>query len=90
MTNTERITPKTISGIVEKVSGDKTVRLRINYTEKHRLYKKYLRRSKTLLFHDEGNECKVGDRVHVMETRPLSKTKRHRLVKILTKEESNS
>ena len=68
MTNTERITPKTISGIVEKVSGDKTARLRINYTEKHRLYKKYLRRSKTLLFHDEGNECKVGDRVHVMET----------------------
>jgi len=90
MTNTERITPKTISGIVEKVSGDKTVRLRINYTEKHRLYKKYLRRSKTLLFHDEGNECKVGDRVHVMETRPLSKTKRHRLVKILSKEESKS
>ena len=90
MTNTERITPKTISGIVEKVSGDKTARLRINYKEKHRLYKKYLRRSKTLLFHDEGNECKVGDRVHVMETRPLSKTKRHRLVKILSKEESKS
>ncbi len=90
MTNIERITPKTIFGIVEKVSGDKTARLRIDYTEKHRLYKKYLRRSKTLLFHDEGNDCKVGDRVHVMETRPLSKTKRHRLVKIQTKEESKS
>lgn len=90
MANTERITPKTIFGIVEQVSGDKTAKLRIDYTEKHRLYKKYLRRSKTLLFHDESNQCKVGDRVHVMETRPLSKTKRHRLVQIVTEQGSNS
>ena len=90
MANTERITPKTIFGIVEKVSGDKTAKLRIDYTEKHPLYKKYLRRSKTLLFHDESNQCKVGDRVHVMETRPLSKTKRHRLVQIVTEQGANS
>ena len=90
MANTERITPKTIFGIVEQVSGDKTAKLRIDYTEKHRLYKKYLRRSKTLLFHDESNQCKVGDRVHVMETRPLSKTKRHRLVQIVTEQGADS
>ena len=90
MANIERITPKSIFGIVEKISGDKTARLRIDYTEKHPLYKKYLRRSKTLLFHDEGNQCKVGDRVHVMETRPLSKTKRYRLVHIVTEQGANS
>lgn len=89
MENTERITPKTVFGIVEKVSGDKTARLRIDYTERHPLYKKYLRRSKTLLFHDESNECKVGDRAHVMETRPLSKTKRHRLVKVVRQQEAS-
>ena len=89
MANTERITPKTVFGIVEKVSGDKTARLRIDYTERHPLYKKYLRRSKTLLFHDENNECKVGDRAHVMETRPLSKAKRHRLVKVVRQQEAS-
>lgn len=86
MSNTERVTPKTIFGVVEKISGAKTARLRIDYTEKHPLYKKYLRRSKTLIFHDELEQCRIGDRVHVMETRPLSKLKRHRLVKVVESE----
>jgi len=90
MSNNDRVTPKTIFGVVEKISGDKTARLRIDYTEKHPLYKKYLRRSKTLTFHDEASVCKVGDRVHVMETRPLSKTKRHRLVRVVAAEGEQS
>jgi len=83
MSTQERITPKTILGTVCKVSGDKTAKLRIDFTEKHPLYKKYIRKSKTLMFHDEKNECKVGDTVTVMETRPLAKTKRYRLVSIV-------
>ena len=77
-----RKTPKLIEGIVSKKNTEKTAVLSIDYTEQHKLYKKYIRRTKTLVFHDENNECKVGDKVAVMETRPLSKSKRHRLVRV--------
>ena len=78
----QRKAPKLIFGIVSKKSMQKSATLRVDFIEKHKLYKKYLKRSKTLVFHDERDECQVGDRVYVMETRPLSKTKRHRLVKV--------
>lgn len=83
MENKTRKTPKVLTGIVCGTSMDKSAKLRIDFIEKQTLYKKYLKRSKTLIFHDEKNECKVGDRVQVMETRALSKLKRHRLVKVL-------
>ena len=78
-----RKTPKVLTGVVCGTSMEKSAKLRIDYIEKQKLYKKYLKRSKTLIFHDEKNECKIGDRVQVMETRALSKRKRHRLVKVL-------
>ena len=77
-----RKAPKLIYGVVSKKTMQKTATLRIDFIEKHGLYHKYLRRSKTLIFHDENDECQINDKVYVMETRPLSKTKRHRLVKV--------
>jgi len=85
MAEKTRKTPKAILGTVVEVGMDKSAKLRIDFTERHPLYKKYLKKSKTLVFHDEKNECKVGDQAYVMETRPLSKTKRHRLVEVIGK-----
>jgi len=82
MMEENRKAPKLIEGIVSKKNTEKTAVLRIDYTQRHKLYKKYMRRTKTLVFHDENDECKVGDKVAVMETRPLSKSKRHRLVRV--------
>jgi len=82
---TTRKAPKLVFGTVCKKSMQKSATLRIDFIEKHKLYHKFLKRSKTLVFHDENDECQVGDKAYVMETRPLSKTKRHRLVKIANK-----
>ena len=73
---------------VGKVVGDKmdkTIVVAVEDSVKHPLYKKIIKRTVRLKVHDENNECSVGDRVRVMETRPLSKEKRWRLVKILEK-----
>ncbi len=83
--DTIRKVPKLVFGTVCKKSMQKSATLRIDYMEKHGLYKKYLKRSKTLVFHDENDECEIGDQAYVMETRALSKTKRHRLVKVASK-----
>lgn len=70
-------------GEVVSRSGDKTVVVRVDRLGIHPLYGKQLRRSKKYHTHDERNEAQVGDQVRIMETRPLSKTKRWRLVEII-------
>ena len=62
---------------------DKTIVVAIEDNVKHPLYSKIVKRTVKLKAHDENNECKIGDRVRVMETRPLSKEKRWRLVEII-------
>jgi small subunit ribosomal protein S17 len=64
---------------------DKTIVVAVENNVKHPLYGKIVKRTYKLKAHDENNECKVGDRVKVMETRPLSKDKRWRLVSIVEK-----
>ena len=70
-------------GVVVSDAMDKTVLVRIDRTMRHPLYKKTVRRSAKLAAHDEHNDAHVGDTVRVMETRPLSKTKRWRIVEIV-------
>ena len=64
---------------------DKTIVVTIEDNVRHPLYKKIIKRTVKLKAHDEKNECRVGDRVSIMETRPLSKDKRWRLVEIIEK-----
>ena len=76
---------KTRTGIVVSDKMDKTVVVAIEDNVRHPLYKKIVKRTVRLKAHDENNECKAGDRVLVMETRPLSKDKRWRVVNIIEK-----
>ncbi|HEX6461458.1 MAG TPA: 30S ribosomal protein S17 [Thermoleophilaceae bacterium] len=70
-------------GIVVSAKPDKTITVRIDTARRHRTYKKIVRSSSTLHAHDERNEAHEGDTVRVIETRPISRTKRWRLVEIL-------
>ena len=79
----ERNLRKTRIGLVTSDKMDKTIVVSIVDNVKHPLYGKIVKRTYKLKAHDENNECKVGDRVKVMETRPLSKDKRWRLVEIV-------
>ncbi|MBO5389324.1 MAG: 30S ribosomal protein S17 [Lachnospiraceae bacterium] len=81
----ERNLRKTRVGIVTSDKMDKTIVVSIVDNVKHPLYGKIVKRTYKLKAHDEKNECKIGDRVKVMETRPLSKDKRWRLVEIVEK-----
>ena len=81
----ERNLRKTRVGIVTSDKMDKTIVVSIIDNVKHPLYGKIVKRTYKLKAHDENNECKIGDRVRVMETRPLSKDKRWRLVEIVEK-----
>lgn len=81
----ERAFRKTKVGMVVSDKMDKTIVVAIEDRVQHPLYKKILKRTYKLKAHDENNECGVGDRVEIMETRPLSKTKRWRLVQVLEK-----
>ncbi len=81
----ERNLRKTRVGIVTSDKMDKTIVVSIVDNVKHPLYGKIVKRTYKLKAHDENNDCKVGDRVRVMETRPLSKDKRWRLVEIVEK-----
>mgnify|MGYP005962271271 FL=1 len=81
----ERNLRKTRVGKVVSDKMDKTVVVAIIDNVKHPLYKKIVKRTVRLKAHDENNACKVGDRVEVMETRPLSKDKRWRVVEIIEK-----
>ena len=71
------------TGVVVSLSGDKSITVKINYRKHHPKYGKMMTISKKLHVHDEKNESGLGDTVRVMETRPLSKTKRWRLVEIV-------
>ena len=79
----ERNLRKTRIGLVTSDKMDKTIVVSIVDNVKHPLYGKIVKRTYKLKAHDENNECKVGDRVKVMETRPLAKDKRWRLVEII-------
>ena len=81
----ERNLRKTRVGIVTSDKMDKTIVVSIVDNVKHPLYGKIVKRTYKLKAHDEKNECNIGDRVKVMETRPLSKDKRWRLVEIIEK-----
>ena len=81
----ERNLRKTRTGMVVSDKMDKTVVVAIVDNVKHPLYKKIIKRTVRLKAHDENNECRVGDRVAVMEPRPLSKDKRWRVVNIIEK-----
>jgi len=81
----KRTLRKTRVGKVISVKMDKTIVVAIEDNVKHPLYGKIIKRTKKLHAHDENNVCGVGDKVEVMETRPLSKTKRWRLVQIIEK-----
>ena len=81
----ERNLRKTRTGKVVSDKMDKTIVVAVEDHVKHPLYKKIVKRTYKLKAHDENNECKIGDRVKVMETRPLSKDKRWRLVEIMEK-----
>ena len=76
---------KTRQGVVISSKMDKTISVQLDRTMQHPLYNKVIHRRAKLYAHDENNEAGIGDTVMVMETRPLSKLKRWRLVKILEK-----
>lgn len=81
----ERNLRKTRTGTVVSDKMDKTIVVAVRDSVKHPLYKKIIKRTVKFKAHDENNECGIGDRVQIMETRPLSKDKRWRLVKIVEK-----
>ena len=82
---TDRSSRKVREGLVVSDKMDKTVVVLVEDRVKHALYGKVLRRTSKLKAHDEQNQCGVGDRVQIMETRPLSATKRWRVVEVLDK-----
>ena len=81
----ERNLRKTMIGTVKSNKMDKTVVVAVETSEKHKIYGKVQKRTYKLKAHDEKNECQEGDKVKVMETRPLSKDKRWRVVEIVEK-----
>ncbi|MEF9960499.1 30S ribosomal protein S17 [Niameybacter sp.] len=81
----ERNLRKTLVGNVVSNKMDKTITVAVVNSVKHPLYGKIIKKTYKLHAHDENNECEIGDRVRVMETRPLSKSKRFRLVEIVEK-----
>ena len=81
----ERNLRKVMIGTVVSDKMDKTVVVAVETNEKHKIYGKIQKRTYKLKAHDENNECQAGDKVKVMETRPLSKDKRWRVVEIVEK-----
>lgn len=81
----ERGKRKTLVGVVTSDKMDKTVIVSVNRLVLHPVYKKYIRKRKKVKAHDEKNQCHIGDKVLLMETRPLSKEKRWRVKEILEK-----
>ena len=78
---------KTITGVVSSANVDKTIVVTVEEFIRHPLYGKRVKRTKKFKAHDEENTCGIGDKVRIMETRPLSKDKRWRLVEIIKKAE---
>jgi len=81
----ERDLRKTRTGLVVSDKMDKTVVVAIKENVRHPMYGKVMKRTAKLKVHDENNECHIGDKILIMETRPLSKDKRWRLVEIIEK-----
>jgi small subunit ribosomal protein S17 len=79
----ERGSRKTLVGVVVSDKMDKTVVVKVNQLVKHQLYNKYIRRTAKYKAHDKDNACKIGDRVLMVETRPLSKDKHWNVREIL-------
>ena len=81
----ERNLRKTLIGTVESNKMDKTIVVKVETAVRHPIYKKIVKRTYKLKAHDEENVCQIGDKVKVMETRPLSKDKRWRVVEVVEK-----
>ncbi|MCC5833639.1 MAG: 30S ribosomal protein S17 [Opitutales bacterium] len=81
----ERNQRKTITGIVTSRSGDKSVKVTYDYKVRHPLYLKEVKQKTVVHAHDADNACGLGDRVIIMETRPISKLKRFRIVEVVEK-----
>ncbi len=81
----QRTLRKTRVGVVVSNKMDKTITVSIERKVPHPVYKKYFKRTTKLMAHDENNQCQIGDKVKIMETRPLSANKRWRLVEIIEK-----
>jgi small subunit ribosomal protein S17 len=79
----DRTIRKVRIGLVTSNKMDKTISVSVERRVKHPVYKKYINRTTKLMAHDEKNECQEGDLVRIMETRPLSRNKRWRLVEII-------
>jgi small subunit ribosomal protein S17 len=82
---TKRGLRKTRTGLVISNKMDKTITVAIERKVPHPIYKKYFKKTTKLLAHDEKGECNMGDRVKIMETRPLSARKRWRMIEIIEK-----
>jgi len=74
---------KVLSGEVVSDRMDKTITVRVERRIRHAIYERVIRRSKKYHAHDEQNQCRIGDQVRIIETRPLSKTKRWRLLEVV-------
>ena len=79
----ERNSRKVLQGVVSSRSGDKSVKVTVAYKIPHPRYHKVINRKTVLHVHDEKNESKAGDKVEIMETRPMSKLKRFRITRVL-------
>ncbi len=82
-TTTDRGSRKYITGVVTSRSGDKTIKVTYFYKIPHPIYQKEIKRKTVLHAHDEANVCKLGDKVELMETRPISKLKRWRVTRVI-------
>lgn len=81
--STERNSRKTLIGNVTSRSGDKSIKVTVPFKVPHPRYQKVINRKTVVHVHDEANDTKVGDKVEIMETRPLSRLKRWRVIKVL-------
>ncbi len=79
-----RGTRKELTGVVLNNSADKTAKVLVERLAKHKRYRKYIRYRKKYLVHDPHNRCQIGDKVIIMESRPVSKLKRWRVLEILS------
>ena len=84
-TMAERNLRKQRIGVVTSNKMEKTISVSVERRLRHPIYGKYVKKSKKFMAHDENNECQIGDKVRIMETRPLSAKKRWRLVEVLEK-----
>jgi small subunit ribosomal protein S17 len=85
ITEIKQKTKRTEVGVVLSNKADKTIVISVNKLEKHPLFKKYIRRRKKMMAHDETNQCGIGDTVEIVESRPLSKRKCWQLKQVLQK-----